>query len=75
MWDNHEFDRQIEGVGLIFDELPSDPVHGNAVELLANAGDELDDLDAGMALASVVQGEGAVFAPAPKEGGFLGCVH
>ena len=42
-----------------------DPVHRDAVESLADASDELDDLKAGVISAYMVQGEGAVFAPAP----------
>ena len=56
-------------------KLPSDPVHGDAVIGLAETGDELNDVDAGMALADVMQGKGTVFAPAPEEDSLLACVH
>jgi hypothetical protein len=73
--DDHEIDRESEGVGLVLDESPPDPVHGDAVVGLADAGDELDDLEAGVALTGVMQGKGTVFAAAPEEGSLLGSVH
>jgi hypothetical protein len=72
---DHEINRQVKGIGLILDELPADAVHGDTVIGLADAGDEFDDLDVGMALAGVMQSEGTVFAPTPEQGGFLACVH
>ena len=60
---------------LVADELPAHSVHGDAVVGLAHASDELDDLDAGMIRGGMVQCESTIFAPAPKKGGFPGCVH
>jgi hypothetical protein len=70
-----EIHRQAERVGLIFNELPPDAVHGHAVIGLADAGDERGDPQVGMVFTDVMEGEGAVFAPAPEKGGILGCVH
>jgi hypothetical protein len=72
---DYEIDRETERVSLFLHELPSDPVHGDAVIGLAETGDEFDDADAGMALVGVIQRQGTIFAAAPEEDSFLACVH
>jgi hypothetical protein len=73
--DDDELDGQAEGVGLVLDEGAADAVHGDAVVRLADAGDEPDDVEVGVAPAGVVEGQGTVLAPAPEEGGSSGCGH
>jgi hypothetical protein len=67
-----ELDRQINCPGLIFDELPANAVHGNAVVGLTDAGDQFRDVDIRVRLASVVERKSGILATAPEKGRGLG---
>jgi hypothetical protein len=67
-WDDDELDRKADRSGLIFDELSANTVHGNAVVCLADAGDQLRDVDIRVSLANVMERQGGVLATAPEKG-------
>ncbi|GBD11943.1 hypothetical protein HRbin23_01626 [bacterium HR23] len=53
-----------DGVGLGLEQVVAHPVHAHPLVILSNGGQEAHDMEGGV-LKEVIQGKGAVFAPAP----------
>jgi hypothetical protein len=58
-------ERQADGLSLLVEQLVPDGVHGHAIELFIQGGDESYDFNAGI-LPEEMQGPGAVFAAGPR---------
>jgi hypothetical protein len=74
-WNDHKPHRQTDGIGLVLNQTAADSVHGDAVVDLAQASDQRNDFEVWVLVEGVMEGEGAILAPAPEKGGLYSLLH